>query len=57
MGINFRMLSEIEAARDAAAEVAEQTGDEQTKKLAIAVDKLARQMLWLMPDPTAEERK
>ncbi|WIE69521.1 hypothetical protein [Curtobacterium sp. MCLR17_054] len=44
------MLREIEAARDAAQEVAEQSDDEQTKKLAAALDKLATQMVWLLPE-------
>lgn len=47
----FKMMREIEAARDAVREVADQSDDEQTKKLAGAVDKLATQMLWLLPEP------
>lgn len=47
----FKVLREIEAARDSVREVAEQSDDEQTKKLAGAIDKLATQMLRLLPEP------
>ena len=45
----FEMLRKIQGARDVAREVADQAGDEQTAKLATAVESLATQMLSLLP--------
>jgi hypothetical protein len=51
----WQALRDIQGARDAAHEVAAKTEDEDTKLLAGAVEKLASQMLWLLPEPGTTE--